>query len=131
MQLAPHYGDVVADVGAFLVERAGAARAAGIAAQRIVVDPGFGFGKGQEHNLELLRRLGEIARLGWPVLVGLSRKSMLGRMTGQPVEKRVHASVAAALLAAINGARILRVHDVQATRDALSVLNAVRGQASS
>jgi dihydropteroate synthase len=129
MQVAPHYDDVVAEVGAFLASRAQAAERAGIARGRIVVDPGFGFGKTMQHNLELLRRLAEIERLGWPVLAGLSRKSMLGAITGRPVDGRVHASVAAALLAVLNGARIVRVHDVAATRDALAVLDALHGRA--
>jgi dihydropteroate synthase len=129
MQVAPHYDDVVAEVGAFLRARAQAAEAAGIGKSRIVVDPGFGFGKTMQHNLELLRHLVTIERLGWPVLAGLSRKSMLGRITGRPVGERVHASVAAALLAVINGARIVRVHDVAATRDALAVYEALQGPA--
>ena len=129
MQLAPHYDDVVREVGAFLAGRAEAAERMGIARSRIVIDPGFGFGKTLQHNLELLRNLGEIAALGWPVLAGLSRKSMLGTITGRPVGERIHASVAAALLAVLNGARIVRVHDVAATRDALAVLDALRGGA--
>jgi dihydropteroate synthase len=125
MQAHPHYDDVVAEVVAFLKARALAAEAAGIAHDRIVVDPGFGFGKTLEHNLELLRHLGTLSAMGWPVLVGLSRKSMLGRVTGRDLADRVHASVAAALLAVVRGARIVRVHDVQATRDALAVLTAL------
>jgi dihydropteroate synthase len=128
MQVDPQYDDVVAEVLAFLGERVQAARAAGIAAERIVVDPGFGFGKTLEHNLELLRRLDRFGATGAVVLAGVSRKSMLGRITGRDVGERVHASVAAALIAAQKGARILRVHDVAATRDALAVLNAVRGE---
>ncbi len=128
MQVDPHYGDVVAEVHAFLGERVSAARAAGIAAERIVVDPGFGFGKTLEHNLELLRRLDRFSATGAVVLAGISRKSMLGRITGRDVGERVHASIAAALIAAQKGARILRVHDVAATRDALAVLNAVRDE---
>jgi len=126
MQQAPHYGDVVAEVKIFLADRAQAATAAGIAPERIVLDPGFGFGKTVEHNLELLRRLGEFSRLGYPMLAGLSRKSVLGAITGRAVGDRLHASVAAALLAAERGAAILRVHDVAATRDALAVLAAIR-----
>jgi len=129
MQAAPHYDHVVGEVAAFLEERVEAAEQAGIARERIVIDPGFGFGKTLEHNLELLRRLDVIVGIGLPVLAGLSRKSMLGRITGQPVEKRVHASVAAALLAVMKGARIVRVHDVEATRDALRVLEAVQAAA--
>ena len=128
MQLAPHSDDVVAEVGAFLQMRAHAAQDAGIAPARIVVDPGFGFGKTIEHNLALLRSLARIADLGWPVAAGLSRKSMLGTLTGRGVHERVHASVAAALLAVLNGARIVRVHDVAATRDALLVLDALQGR---
>jgi len=126
MQAAPHYDHVVGEVAAYLEARVEAAERAGIARERMVIDPGFGFGKTFEHNLELLRRLDVIAAIGLPVLAGLSRKSMLGRITGQPVEKRVHASVAAALLAVMKGARIVRVHDVEATRDALRVLEAVQ-----
>ena len=125
MQQHPGYGDVVAEVRDFLAERIEAARAAGIALERISIDPGFGFGKTLEHNLELLRHLREFSALGVPVLAGWSRKSALGRITGRPAGDRVAASIAAALIAAQNGAGILRVHDVAATRDALSVLAAV------
>ena len=128
MQVAPHYDDVVAAVAAFLRERIAAAERSGIARNRIVADPGFGFGKTAAHNLEMLRRLPEIADLGVPVLVGLSRKSTLGAITGRPSQERLAASVAAALLAVERGARIVRVHDVAATRDALAVLTAVRGR---
>ena len=125
MQLAPRYADVVAEVKAFLQERVESACAAGIAPERVVIDPGFGFGKTLEHNLELLRRLHEFAALGVPVLAGWSRKSSLGTITGKPAGERLAASIAAALIAAQNGAAILRVHDVAATRDALAVLIAV------
>lgn len=125
MQQHPSYDDVVAEVKAFLLERVRAARAAGIALERIAIDPGFGFGKTLEHNLELLRHLREFEVLGVPVLAGWSRKSSLGKITGKPAGERLAASVAAALIAAQNGARILRVHDVAATRDALAVLAAV------
>jgi dihydropteroate synthase len=125
MQQHPSYDDVVAEVKAFLLERVRAARAAGIALERIAIDPGFGFGKTLEHNLELLRHLREFEVLGVPLLAGWSRKSSLGKITGKPAGERLAASVAAALIAAQNGARILRVHDVAATRDALSVLAAV------
>ncbi|MCC6609404.1 MAG: dihydropteroate synthase [Burkholderiales bacterium] len=121
MQASPRYTDVVDEVKRFLAERAAAAIAAGIARERIVVDPGFGFGKTVEHNRALLRALGAIAELGYPVLAGLSRKSTLGWITGRPAGERMPASIAAALLAAERGARILRVHDVAATRDALAV----------
>ena len=126
MQQAPLYRDVVAEVIDYLAARAHAALAGGIAASRLLVDPGFGFGKTVEHNYALLARLGECARLA-PVLAGLSRKSMLGAVTGQDVPaRRVAASVAAALLACQHGAAIVRVHDVAETRDALAVWQAMR-----
>ncbi len=125
MQQAPQYGDVVAEVFAFLRDRVAACRAAGIAEGRLVIDPGFGFGKNLEHNLALLRGLDRFNQLGLPILAGLSRKTMLGTLTGRPVDQRVHASVAAALAAAARGAAILRVHDVAATVDALKVWQAV------
>ncbi|MDT3736119.1 MAG: dihydropteroate synthase [Denitratisoma sp.] len=125
MQADPRYGDVVAEVRDFLGLRVAAAQAAGIAAERIIVDPGFGFGKRLEHNLALLRQLARFGNLGACVLAGLSRKSMLGEITGRKVSQRDTASLAAALLAAQNGAKILRVHDVAATRDALAVWQAV------
>ena len=125
MQADPTYDDVVREVSEFLAARMAAAQAAGIARERIVIDPGFGFGKTVAHNLELLRNLASIAVLGAPVLAGLSRKSTLGRLTGRPAGERMVASVTAALLAAQRGATILRVHDVQATRDALAVWRAV------
>jgi dihydropteroate synthase len=124
MQDAPSYVDAVAEVTAFLRERVEACRAAGIAAQRIVVDPGFGFGKNYQHNLALVRALTELARAGAPLLVGLSRKSMLGTITGRGATERLPASIAAALWCAGRGAAILRVHDVAATRDALAVWRA-------
>lgn len=126
MQDRPHYQDVLAEVGSFLGMRAAAALAAGIAGDRIVLDPGFGFGKTLDHNLALLRGLPVLVQGGFPVLAGLSRKSMLGQITGQPVDARIHASVAAALLAVEGGGRIVRVHDVAATRDALKVWQATR-----
>ena len=127
MQAEPTYADVVAEVRDFLGARAAACVGAGIARDRIVVDPGFGFGKTVAHNLTLLARLGEIAVLGFPVLAGWSRKSSLERITGRPAEERLAGSVAAALIAVQRGARIVRVHDVAATRDALAVLAAVEG----
>ena len=127
MQHAPQYADVVGEVRAFLQARVQACRAAGIAEARLVLDPGFGFGKTLEHNLTLLRHLEALRLEGLPLLAGLSRKSMIGALTGQPAEQRVHGSVAAALIAAQNGAQILRVHDVAATVDALKVLAAVSG----
>jgi len=125
MQQAPEYVDVVADVRAFLMARAGVCEAAGIARDRIALDPGFGFGKTQAHNLALLARLDEIVALGYPLLAGLSRKSTLGAITGRPEGERVAASVAAALLAVERGASIVRVHDVRETVDALRILGAV------
>jgi dihydropteroate synthase len=127
MQANPTYGDVVAEVRDFLAARAGACMAAGIARDRIAVDPGFGFGKTVHHNLTLLRRLPEIASAGFPVLAGWSRKSSLGHLTGRAPEERLAGSLAAALIAVQRGARIVRVHDVAATRDALAVLAAVEG----
>jgi dihydropteroate synthase len=126
MQNAPSYKDVVAEVRRFLQERVGACVAAGLADERIVLDPGFGFGKTQAHNLELLRHLRELSVNGLPVLAGLSRKSMIGAITGRPADERVHGSVALAVIAALNGARILRVHDVAATVDALNIVLAVQ-----
>jgi dihydropteroate synthase len=125
MQADPVYADVVAEVRGFLAARAQTCVAAGIARERIVLDPGFGFGKTVDHNLALLAHLGELATLGFPVLAGWSRKSSLGRITGRPAEDRLAASVAAALIAVERGASIVRVHDVAATRDALAVLTAV------
>jgi dihydropteroate synthase len=124
MQRDPHYDDVVAEVKLFLKQRIEAAKAAGIAAERIVVDPGFGFGKSAEHNLELLRKLSELKKLGVPVLAGLSRKSTVGKLTGRPVEERLAGSLAMALLALQGGATILRVHDVKETRDVIAVWQA-------
>jgi len=125
MQQAPHYDDVIGEVANFLGERVASAEAAGIPLNRIAVDPGFGFGKSLEHNIELLRRLGELAVPGLPLMVGISRKSMLGLITGRPAQERVSAGIAAHMLAVLRGARILRVHDVAATRDAIEVLQAV------
>lgn len=125
MQQAPHYDDVVQDVRAFLTARVRACRAAGIDDNRIVLDPGFGFGKTLEHNLALFRALTATGMDGLPLLAGMSRKSMLGAITGRPVAGRLAASIAAALLAAQKGAKILRVHDVAETKDALAVLAAL------
>lgn len=127
MQADPHYDDVVAEVRDFLLDRVAACNAAGIANNRIVIDPGFGFGKTLGHNLALLRHLDRFVETGLPVLAGLSRKSMLGLITGKPVGERIHAGIAAALLAVQRGARILRVHDVAATCDALAVWQSVEG----
>jgi dihydropteroate synthase len=126
MQDAPQYRDVVADIIEYLSGRLAASEAAGIARERLLVDPGFGFGKTLDHNLALLRDLAAFAVLGVPLLVGLSRKSMLGGVTGRPVEQRLAASVAAALIAVQNGARIVRVHDVAETVDALKMWQAVK-----
>lgn len=127
MQLDPRYEDVVREVREFLAQRVAQAEAAGIARSRIAVDPGFGFGKSDAHNLALLRALGSLAPPGVALLAGLSRKSTLGRLTGRGPQERVFASVAAALIAVQNGAHIVRVHDVAATRDALAVWLAVKG----
>jgi dihydropteroate synthase len=127
MQADPIYDDVVAEVVEFLRQRVLACVEAGIARERIVIDPGFGFGKTLGHNLALLRELGRLVDSGVPLLVGLSRKSMFGAITGKPVGDRVHASVAAAILAVQRGASVVRVHDVAATRDALAVLQVIEG----
>jgi dihydropteroate synthase len=120
MQVDPTYGDVVADVRSFLVARAEAAVAAGV--EEVWVDPGIGFGKTVEHNLEVLRRLGELVATGYPVVVGTSRKAFLGRLTGDaPVDDRVEASVATAVWSLERGARMVRVHDVAATRAAVRI----------
>ena len=121
MQQAPHYEDVVAEVGAFLRERARLLEAAGVARERIALDPGFGFGKSREHNVALFRGLPALAAMGYPLLVGLSRKKLLGDLTGRAVGERAAGSVAAALLAVQNGARLVRVHDVRDTVDAIQV----------
>jgi dihydropteroate synthase len=118
------YTDVVAEVRQWLGERLAAVCAAGVAAERIALDPGIGFAKDAEHNLGLLQRQAELLGLGRPLVVGWSRKRTLGLVIGKPVEDRLAASVAAALLAAERGARVLRVHDVAATVDALKVLDA-------
>jgi dihydropteroate synthase len=128
MQQAPVYDDVVREVGDFLLARAEACEAAGIARERIVVDPGFGFGKSFEHNLELLRGFRDIVALGYPVLAGLSRKSTIGRLTGRDVDDRMAGSIAAALAAVQRGASIVRVHDVRETVDALRVWRAIEGE---
>jgi dihydropteroate synthase len=121
MQNDPRYDDVVDDVKAFLEDRMKAAVKAGVREERIQLDPGIGFGKTLEHNLELLRRLDELAALGRPIVIGTSRKSFLGRLTGRDVTERVHATVATSVIAYERGARVFRVHDVAATADALAV----------
>jgi dihydropteroate synthase len=125
MQQNPEYIDVVKEVAAFLLERAQKCIEAGISEDSIILDPGFGFGKALEHNLQLLSRLDEICELDFPVLVGLSRKSMLGAVLGQPVNERLIGSVAAAVIAYEKGARLFRVHDVAETTDALKLCAAV------
>ncbi len=127
MQAQPSYGDVVAEVTAFLAERVAAAEAAGISRERLVIDPGFGFGKTLADNLALLRHLPQLAHFGVPVLIGLSRKSMLGELTGRAPSARGAAGLAAMLMAVESGAKIVRVHDVADTVDALKVWQAVRG----
>ncbi|MHB1401538.1 MAG: dihydropteroate synthase [Thiobacillus sp.] len=128
MQQAPCYADVVEEVKGFLQDRIAACEAAGIGRERLVIDPGFGFGKTLEHNLALLRHLNRLAELGVPVLAGLSRKSMLGTLTGRDVGAREFAGVAAHLAAVARGARLVRVHNVAAMRDALAIWNAVEEQ---
>ena len=130
MQEDPRYGDVVVDVRAFLVDRAEACITAGIDRARILIDPGFGFGKTLDHNLTLLAGLTELAETGFPLLVGLSRKSLIAKITGRPVEERLAGSLALAVLAAQRGAAILRVHDVAETVDALRILEAVDSKGS-
>jgi dihydropteroate synthase len=131
MQAAPQYADVAQEVIDFLAQRISALAAHGIDARRIVVDPGFGFGKTVAHNFTLLRELERLLGLGRPLLVGLSRKSMLGAVSGRGVEAREYASVAAAVLAVERGARIVRAHDVAATRDALAVWHAMQSMGGS
>lgn len=126
MQRGPRYADVVAEVKAFLAEAVRKAKFAGIGADRIVIDPGFGFGKTVEHNLVLLKELKQFSELGVPVLAGLSRKSTVGAITGRPAGERLAGSLALALLALEGGATILRVHDVKETKDVVAVWQAVR-----
>jgi dihydropteroate synthase len=125
MQEDPTYDDVVDDVRAFLSERIEFAVSRGISEERIWVDPGIGFGKTVEHNLELLRRLGELTELGRPVAVGSSRKSFIGKLTGAPVDRRLGGTIASCVLAASNGAEMLRVHDVGPVREALACAEAI------
>lgn len=125
MQHQPAYDDVVAEVAGFLAERVRACVAAGLDEKSIVVDPGFGFGKSPRHNVELLSNLRQLRTLGRPILVGLSRKSTLGELTGRDVGERMPASIAAAVIAVLEGAEIVRVHDVRETVDALRVTTAV------
>ncbi|MEZ0271154.1 MAG: dihydropteroate synthase [Methylophilaceae bacterium] len=127
MQLDPQYQDVVREVRDFLRDRLTACDAHGIGRERILLDPGFGFGKRSVHNVALLRELATLRELGQPILVGLSRKSVLGQLTGNDVNSRLHASLSAAVISAMKGARIVRVHDVKATVDALRIVTAVEG----
>ena len=125
MQENPSYDDVVDDVRVFLAERIEVATAAGVEEERIWVDPGIGFGKTVEHNLELIRRLGELRELGRPVVFGSSRKSFIGKLTGAPVDQRLGGTIASNALAFANGAEVLRVHDVGPMREALTVAEAI------
>ena len=127
MQDDPRYGDVVSEVAAFLEARMRAAVDAGVAEDAIILDPGIGFGKTTEHNLALMRGLGTIVALGRPVLVGISRKGVIGDLTGRPVDERLAGSIGAALAAVEAGAAVLRVHDVPETVDALGVFTEMRG----
>lgn len=126
MQFDPEYQDVIAEVKEFLQERVNLLVNQGVAKNRIAVDPGFGFGKSLEHNLKMLAEFDQFSQLGYPVLAGISRKSMLGKLTGRDTNERVAPSVAAAILAADRGARIIRVHDVPETVDALKIWAAVQ-----
>ena len=128
MQQAPHYADVVDEVCQFLQDRVAACETAGIDRARMAIDPGFGFGKTLAHNLALLRHLDRLTEIGVPVLAGLSRKSMLGTLTGRNVDEREFAGVAAHLMAVARGVKLVRVHDVAAMRDALAIWNAVEEQ---
>lgn len=128
MQRDPRYDDVVAEVSRFLLERARVCREYGIAARRIILDPGFGFGKTLAHNLRLFAHLREVCALGYPVLVGVSRKSMIGGLMGGNVSQRLHGSVAAAALAVWEGVALVRTHDVAETREALTLAAALRAQ---
>jgi dihydropteroate synthase len=126
MQRAPHYGQLIEEILEFLSGRVQACEAAGIARDRLCIDPGFGFGKTAAHNCALLARLGEFAVLGLPIAVGLSRKSLVGALTGRPMGERLAGSLALATIAVLHGARIVRAHDVAATIDAVRVAEAFR-----
>jgi len=125
MQFNPEYRDVIAEVKQFLSERADLLITQGVEQERIAIDPGFGFGKSLEHNLKMLSNFQSFAELGYPVLAGISRKSMIGKITGKDTNERVAPSVAAAIMAADRGAKIVRVHDVPETVDALKLWEAV------
>lgn len=126
MQFDPEYQDVIREVKAFLLERATLLEEQGVAKNRLAIDPGFGFGKSLEHNLKMLADFDQFSQLGYPVLAGISRKSMLGKLTGRDTNDRVAPSIAAAILAADRGARIIRVHDVQETVDSLKLWEAIQ-----
>lgn len=125
MQINPQYTDVVKEVSDFLLTRIHACTQAGIAKNRLLIDPGFGFGKTRAHNITLVQHLNVLSQLGYPLLVGLSRKSVLGQVTGGDIDSRLHASVAAAVISTMKGAKIVRVHDVKATVEALKVVAAL------
>jgi dihydropteroate synthase len=125
MQLDPQYGDVVAEVKQFLIDRQQAAMAQGISQQRILLDPGFGFGKRTVHNIALIQHLNSLVDIGTPLLVGLSRKAVLGAISGGDEEQRLHAGLAAAVICVMKGAQVIRVHDVKATVDALKIATAI------
>ncbi len=129
MQDEPHYDDVAAEVAEFLQERVAACVQAGISTDRIILDPGFGFAKNTQHNYELFKRLPELLDLQYPLLVGVSRKSMVGHILNQPVDQRLYGSLALAVMALERGAKILRVHDVEQTMDVLKIFNAVQSSA--
>jgi dihydropteroate synthase len=126
MQLEPHYADVMSEVKQFLIDRMNAALAHGIEKNRILLDPGFGFGKTRAHNIALIQHLDELKAIGQPLLVGLSRKSVLGSIAGGDEGQRLYASIAASVISAMKGVKIIRVHDVKATVDALKVVTAVQ-----
>jgi dihydropteroate synthase len=125
MQEEPRYDDVVRDVKEFLAERMEVAKRAGVAEERIWLDPGIGFGKNLDHNLELLRRLGELRALGRPLVIGTSRKSFIGAIDGSPVGERLGGTIASSILAAAEGADVLRVHDVAEAAQAAKVASAI------
>jgi dihydropteroate synthase len=126
MQLEPHYADVMSEVKQFLIDRMNVALAHGIEKNRILLDPGFGFGKTRAHNIALIQHLDELKAIGQPLLVGLSRKSVLGSIAGGDEGQRLYASIAASVISAMKGVKIIRVHDVKATVDALKVVTAVQ-----
>jgi dihydropteroate synthase len=125
MQINPTYADVLSEVQQFLADRAVACLAHGINKNRIMLDPGFGFGKTKEHNIALIQHLDRLTQLGYPLLVGLSRKSVLGKIAGGDELQRLHAGLAASVISVMKGAKVVRVHDVKATVDALKVVAAV------